>query len=201
VKIDFSPVQQGDLQLIDLARRFTVDDLRAAGSGSIDRLLGYLEGLNDADVIFNPHDPDAYDKYAPPGQEHIGWSLAHLVVHVTASTEEWAAYSSILARGIAYPADPRLRYETPWQAVTTWAECVQRLEESRRMRLAYLDTWPDKPFLEVRRQLSPRFIERVGEINAPAAFLYGLKHEVGHYDQFREVRRQALAAREQQQRV
>jgi hypothetical protein len=201
VNIDFSPVQQGDMQLIDLARRLTVDDLRAAGSASIDKLLGYLKDLNDADVTFDPHDPDAHDPYAVPGEEHIGWSLAHLVVHVTASTEEWAAYSSILARGIAYPADPRLRYETPWQAVTTWAECVQRLEESRRMRLAYLDTWPDKPFLEVRRQLSPRFIERVGEINAPAAFLYGLKHEVGHYDQFREVRRQALAAREQQQRV
>jgi hypothetical protein len=201
VDIDFSPVQPGGIKLIDLARRFTVDDLRAAGSTSVDRLLRFLKDLKDEDVTFIPHDPDAYDKYAPPGEEHIGWSLAHLVVHVTATTEEGAAYSSILARGIVYPADPRLRYETPWQTVTTQAECVQRLEESRRIRLAYLDTWPDKPFLEVRRQLSPRFIKRMGEMNAPAMFLYGLKHEVGHYEQFREARRQALAAREQQLRV
>lgn len=117
-------------------------------------------------------------------------------MHVTASTEEWAAYSSILARGIVYPADPRLRYETPWRDVTTKAQCIQRLEESRRMRLAYLDTWPDEPMLDVKRDLSPRFIERVGEINATAAFLFGLKHEIGHYDQFRDVRQQVLSARE-----
>lgn len=196
--IDFAPVNSGEMKLYDYSQGFSVDDLRAATHASIDLMLALIDDLGDADVTFDPIDPEADDPYAAPGEERIGWSLAHLVVHVTASSEEWAAYSSILARGLAYPADPRLRYETPWREVTTQAGCVQRLEESRRIRLGYLDTWPDEPFLDVFRELSPRFVERVGPMNAPAGFLFGLQHEVGHYDQFREVRRQALAAQELQ---
>jgi hypothetical protein len=115
---------------------------------------------------------------------------------VTSSSEEWVTYSSILARGIAYPAEPRLRYETDWRTLTTVAQVVQRLEESRRMRLGYLAAWPDQPDLEMRRDLSPRFIERFGEFNAPASFLFGLYHEWQHFDQIKDVRAQALAARE-----
>jgi hypothetical protein len=77
----------------------------------------------------------------------------------------------------------------------TVAKCRQRLEESRRMRNAYLDTWPDTPQLDVYREVSPRFTEKLGNMNAPAAFLFGLSHEVGHYDQFKDVREQALQAR------
>jgi hypothetical protein len=113
---------------------------------------------------------------------------------VTASSEEWAAYSSILARGIVYPAEPRLRCETPWREITTKAQCVQRLQESRRIRLGYLDAWPDAPRLDVLRELSPRFVERFGELNAPACFLFGLKHEVEHLPQMAEAARQARAA-------
>src|SRR5690606_23614590 len=123
------------------------------------------------------------------------WSIAHLVAHVTASSEEGAAFSSLLARGI--PVRERPRYETPWREITTKAHCIQRLEESRRMRLAYLASWPDKPFLNVYQQeLSERFLAKFGEKNAPAAFLFGLMHEVGHYDQFTEVKRQALEAKQ-----
>lgn len=193
--IDFAPVKSGEIKLMDYAVRFTVDDLRRFTNESIDTLLEILKGLDDADVTFDPVDPDADDPHALPGEEKIGWSLAHLVAHVTASSEEWAAYSSILARGIAYPPEPRLRYETPWREIRTYAQCVQRLEESRRIRLGYLNTWPDTPFLDVKREMSPRFIERFGEVNAPAALLFGLQHEVGHYAQFREVRRQAVAAK------
>lgn len=193
--IDFSPVTSGQQKLIDFSQSFTVEDLRQAASASIDTLLDFISDLDDADVTFDPIDPDADDPYAAEGEEKIGWSLAHLVAHVTASTEEWATYSSILARGIPYPAEPRLRYETPWRDLTTYAECVQRLEESRRIRLGYLMAWPDTPNLTLLRELSPRFIEHFGEFNATTCFLFGLMHEVGHYDQFREVRRQALAAR------
>lgn len=192
--INFAPIKSGDMKLLDYSRQFSVDDLRQATNDSIDRMLDLIADLTDDDVTFDPEDPEANDPYAAPGEEHIGWSIAHLIAHVTASSEEGAAYSTILARGIVYPADPRLRYETPWRDITTQAQCVQRLEESRRIRLAALDMWPDEPFLEVYRDLSPRFVERVGELNAAAAFLFGLQHEVGHYDQIREVRRQALAA-------
>jgi hypothetical protein len=188
--IDFKPVLEGRMQMLEYSRHFSVQDLGRATNDSIDLLLNIIKDMNDADIVFAPFDPEANDPYAKPGEEHIGWGIGHLIAHVTATCEEWAAYSSLLARGIPYPAEPRLRYETPWRDVDTKAKAVQRLEESRRIRLGYLATWPDKPNLEVKRELSPRFIERVGEMNAPAAFLFGLKHEVGHYDQFREVARQ-----------
>jgi hypothetical protein len=154
-----------------------------------------IRDLDDADVVFDPEDSEANDPYAVPGEEKIAWSIAHLVVHVTASSEEGAAFGSMLARGI--PAKERPRYETPWREVTTKARCVQRLEESRRIRLAYLDTWPDTPFLDVYREVSEQFTERFGPMNAPAAFLFGLMHEVGHYDQFKDVIQQVLRAKNQ----
>ncbi|HEX2623532.1 MAG TPA: DinB family protein [Phototrophicaceae bacterium] len=193
--IDLAPVRNGEMKYIDLAATLTVDDLRAATNASIDFLLSQIIDLTDADVTFDPVDPEANDPHAAPGEEHIGWSLAHLIAHFTASSEEWAAYASILARGIVYTPEPRLRYETPWRDITTQAQAVQRLEESRRIRLGYLSTFPDTPFLDVKRELSERFIERHGELNAVAGFLFGLSHEYGHYEQVKEVRRQVIAAR------
>jgi hypothetical protein len=191
VLIDFSPIDNGEVQYLEFAQRFSRDDLRAATNASIDTLLDIIKDMTDAQVAFLPHDPDANDPYAVPGEEHIGWSLAHLVVHMTASSEEGAAHSSVLARGIPFPVEPRLRYETHWKTVTTRAEAIARLEESRRIRLAFLDTWPDEPHLDVYREVSPRFLERFGKMNAQVAFLNGLKHELGHHAQFRDVARQA----------
>lgn len=191
---DFSLVDNKELNLLQFATNFSVDDLRSATNESIDTLLNIVKDLSDKEVTFLPVDPEADDPYAKPGEEKIGWSIAHLVVHVTASSEEWATYSGILARGIPYPAEPRIRYETEWTTVKTTAHCIQRLEESRRMRLGYLDVWPDQPNLEVLRVMSPRFVERFGHFNAPACVLFGLKHEMGHYAQFREVVRQAKAS-------
>lgn len=192
--IDFTPVERGDLKLLEYSQRFTLDDLRAATNASIDTILDIIYDMTDQQMTFLPFDPDADDPHAVPGEEKIGWSLAHLVVHVTASAEESAAFASILARGIPFPKEPRLRYETNWHTVTTKAQAIQRLEESRRMRLASLETWPDAPFLDVFREMSERSIEKVGYMNAPATFLGGLKHEAGHYAQFREVARQAREA-------
>lgn len=194
--IDFSGIDNKTQVIYDLAQAYTVEDLRRVTNESIDFMLNILRDLTDADVTFDPLDPKADDPYAKEGEEKIGWSLAHLVVHVTATSEEWAAYSPILARGIPYGADPRLRYETEWTAVTTHTQCIQRLEESRRMRLGALDMWPDAPNLELKRQLSPRYVELFGEMNAPALFLFGLYHEVGHRAQFEDVRQQAMAARQ-----
>ena len=194
VILDFTPITNNQIHILEYSKHFSAADLKTATNESIDTLLKIVRGLNDAEVAFLPFDPEADDPHAKPGEEKIGWSIAHLVVHVTASSEEWATYSSFLARGIPYPAEPRLRHETDWKMVTTTAQCVQRLEESRRIRLGYLNAWPDKPDLETKRELSPRFVERNGQFNAAACFLYGLKHELGHYAQFREVARQAKAA-------
>lgn len=195
--IDFSPVENKTHKLIDLTHDLTVDDLRKLTNESIDYLLSLVVDLDDADVVFEPHDPDAHDPHAVEGEEHIGWNIAHLIAHVTASSEEDAAFSSLLARGVTVKDRPR--YETPWRDITTQAQVVQRLEESRRMRLAYLDTWPDEPKLDnVRAGTTERFDAYFGKLNAPASFLKGLHHEVQHYAQIVETRRQALAAKAQQ---
>ena len=195
MKIDFKPVIDGDMKLLEYSQQYTINDLRKVTNDSIDFLLGLIKDMTDAEIIFEPSDPKADDPHAIAGEEEIGWGIGHLVAHVTASCEEWATYSSILARGVPYPAEPRLRYETPWRDIDTKAKAVQRLEESRRIRLAYLDTWPDDPDPEIKRDLSPRFIERMGEMNAAACFLFGFKHEVAHYGQFLEVKRQIEARR------
>ena len=193
--IDFSSMRDGEISYMAYAAREKLGpaELRALSDESIDHLLSLLEGLGDADIVFDPEDPDADDPFAVEGEEGIGWNFGHLIAHVTASSEEGAALSSLLARGV--PAAERPRYETPWRDITSVAQVRQRLEESRRMRNAYLETWPDEPLLDVLRDVSERFTARFGEMNAPAAFLFGLSHEVGHYAQIAEVRQQALAAR------
>lgn len=193
--IDFSPIRDGQLSCLEYAQQenITAADLKTYSDESVDFLLSLTEGLTDADIVFQPEDPEAHDPFAVEGEESIGWSFGHLIAHVTASSEEGAAFSSLLARGIA--AAERPRYETPWRGITTAAQVQQRLEESRRMRKAYLQTWPDVPFLDVYRVMSERFIERFGNMNAPAVFLFGLWHEVGHYDQIKDARQQALTAR------
>lgn len=193
--IDFSPMRDGKTSYLEYAEQenITAADLKQYSDESIDFLLSLTDGLNDADIVFNPEDPEAHDPFAVEGEESIGWTFGHLIAHVTASSEEGAALSSLLARGIA--ASERPRYETPWREIATVAQARQRLEESRRMRNAYLETWPDVPFLDIYRAISERFVAKFGNMNAPAAFLFGLSHEVGHYDQIEDVRQQALAAR------
>lgn len=195
--IDFSPVWNKEKKQIDLWRdnKITVADLRQATHESIDFLLELIADLDDADVTFDPVDPEANDPEAKEGEENIGWSIAHLIAHVTATSEEGAAFSSLLARGVEN-VEARPRYETPWRDIKTKAQCIQRLEESRRIRLAYLDTWPDAPHYENYRVIqSERYRERVGNVNAPASFMSGLAHEMVHYEQFKDVKRQALEAK------
>jgi hypothetical protein len=195
--IDFSPVRKREVKIMSFAAQFSLDEVRQAANHSVDFLLDLLNDLTDADVTFIPHDPEANDPYAPADQQNIGWSLAHLVLHVTASTEEYAATASVLARGIDYPAEPRIRYEPDWQTTTqTVAECRQRLLESKRMRNAFLDSFPDQPHAHTRWQRSERFIEIFGELDYKGAYLMGLSHEYEHHAQFVEVKRQALAARQ-----
>ena len=195
--IDFSPVRNKEKKYIDLWRdnNLTVDDLRALTNESIDYLLSLIADLDDADIVFEPVDENANDPYAVAGEEHIGWTIGHLIAHVTASSEEGAAFSSLLARGVP-DVEHRPRAETPWREMDSKAKTVQRLEESRRIRLSYLDTWPDAPYYENYRILSSdRAREALGSVNAPAAFLMGLSHETGHYDQIIETKKQALAAK------
>lgn len=190
--IDFSPVNEGKLKLGELASSVTIEACRVATNESIDRLLEMIAPLNDSEIVFDPSDPDAHDPFAVEGEEEIGWSVAHLIAHVTASSEEGAAFTSLLGRGVE--VNGRLRYETPWKEITTKAQCISRLEESRRMRNAYLDTVPEQLNLELTRNISERFEARVGKLNAIGCFLLGLSHEINHYAQITDAISQAKKA-------
>lgn len=193
--IDFSALDNKKVKLLEFARPFTVDQLRDGVNSSVDYLLGLVNSATDAQIAFSPDDPKAHDPYAVPGEESIGWTVGHLIAHVTASSEEGATFGSLLARGVVLADETlRLRYETPWREMNTRARCLQRLEESRRIRLAYLNTWPDTPHLDTFRSLSRRQMKIFGPMNAPAAHLFGQWHEDQHFAQIQEVLRQAKAA-------
>ena len=164
--------------------------LRLLTDEMIDTTLALIAGCIDADVTFEPVDPHADDPYAAtPEERHMPWTIGHVIVHNTASSEEAAAVAAELARGVAYHG--RSRYETPWQQIRTVTACQQRLEESRRMRLASLRMWPDAADLENTYQAwtdGPT-------VNAVGRFVLGLMHEESHLAQIREIVRQARAAR------
>ncbi len=166
----------------------TVDDLRGLTNEMIDTMLELIKDCRDADVTFDPVDPDAYDLEAANDDElRISWSLGHVIVHVTASSEEAASIAAELARGVQWHG--RSRSEVPWRTVTTIEQCRHRLEESRRMRLASLDMWPDQPYLENTYQPRPD----IDPINCVRRFLNGLRHDTNHLAQIEEIVRQATA--------
>ena len=194
MRVDFTPIRERTQKAIPFAAQYTLEDIRSAAIESVESMLNLIADLDDSDVTFVPMDPEANDPYAAPEEQNIGWTLAHLIVHVTASTEEYVSVASVISRGIDYPREPRLRYETHWKSLTTKLQCEQRLRESLRIRLGYLDAFPDV-ILDGRWERGERFLELFGEVDAKAAYLFGLNHEAGHHAQMLEVRRQALAAR------
>jgi len=188
--LDFTPVRNKEITFPELTKDLTVDDLRTLTNEMVDYQLSLIAGCIDADVVFEPDDPDAHDSAAATEEEiNMPWTLGHLIVHVTASSEEAAFLAAELARGVEYQ-QRRSRSEVHWTTVTTIQQCRSRLEESRRMRLASLDIWPDKPYLE-----NTFTSERSGlVINPIARFVFGLSHDDAHLEQIKEVVRQAKAA-------
>jgi hypothetical protein len=189
--IDSVPVRRRKRTLREVAAGMTVDDLRAQTNEMIDTMLALIVGCRDEDVTFVPEDPAAHDRYAASEEEvGLSWTLGHVIVHVTASAEESAALAAELARGV--PFHGRSRAEVAWQTVTTVAQCRQRLEESRRMRLASLEMWPDEPHLENTYSPSPAS----GRVGPVERFLLGLQHDRDHLGQIEAVAQQAKAARQ-----
>jgi hypothetical protein len=190
--LDFTPVRNKEQPLSQLVAQLTPADLRSLTNEMIDTMLGLIAESTDADVTFVPDDPGAHDAAAATEAElHIAWTLGHLIVHVTASAEEAAAIAAELARGVPHRGG-RSRSEVPWPAVTTLAQCRHRLEESRRMRLASLDMWPDQPDL-ANSFLPPR--EGAEPTTAVMRFVGGLRHDDDHVAQIADVARQARLAR------
>jgi len=189
--LDFTPVRSGLVSMPEFAGDFAKEELWTLTNEMIEAMLALVAGCMDEDVVFVPEDPDAYDEFAQTTEElALPWTLGHVIVHVTASAEEAAFLAAELARGVAMRVR-RSRYEVPWESVTTIDQVRRRLEESRRMRLASLEMWPDEPHLE------NHYIYRKNnsKINAQTRFLFGLKHDDDHLEQIAEVVRQARAAR------
>jgi hypothetical protein len=172
----------------------TREDLRHLTEELITQVTKMLRRCVDADVTFEPVDPQASDPAAAAEEEqNVAWTLGHIIVHMTASAEESAALAAELARGVSYHG--RSRYEVLWTSVTTVAECRARLLESGRMCSASLDMWPDRPHFEI----SHPYLQQAEDGQGPiAGFLLGLRHGAAHLDQLRDVIAQARAYRKQQ---
>lgn len=191
--LDFSSIHNGQLTTKQLVERENVspNDLRTLTNEMIDRMLQLIADCDDADVSFVPSDPEANDTYASNADDvDLAWTLGHVVVHTTASSEESAFLAAELARGVAWRGG-RARYEIPWQSVTTIQQCRARLEESRRMRVASLEMWPQPPHVE------NTYEPRAGLVhNCISRFVGGLVHDDSHLKQIENIVTQARAARQ-----
>src|ERR1700693_5267149 len=118
--LDFTAVRNRTLSITDMARDLTRTDLQALTNEMIDTMQEITADAIDADVVFVPQDPNANDTFGIPEEADLAWTLGHVIVHATASSEEAAALALTLARGL--PAEGRSRYETPWRTVRTVAQ-------------------------------------------------------------------------------
>ena len=188
--LDFTPVRNQQQTMAQLTDGLSIADLRQLTNEMVDTMLGIIAESTDADVTADILDPQANDTFAAnPDAVGLSWTLGHVIVHTTASAEESAALAAELARGVEFHG--RSRSEVPWENVTTIAQCRARLEESRRMRLASLDMWPNQPYLE--NTYEP-YAGR-GAYNAVTRFVGGLSHDDSHLGQIERLAREARAAR------
>jgi hypothetical protein len=191
--LNFQAVRDKKITLAELVADLTRDDLRDLTDEMVDTMLSLIATCVDVDVTFEPIDPEAHDPFAEnPEDVNLAWNLGHLIVHTTASAEESAAIAAELARGVEYHG--RSRYEVPWEEMKTIDGCRQRLEESRRMRLASLEMWPKEAHLENEYETW----SNGPMVNAIGRFVLGLRHDEGHLGQIEQVVRQAGVARVQQ---
>lgn len=188
--LDFDAVRAKQASIQELAEPLSVGDLRALTDEMVNRMLELIAGCEDEDVVMPPIDPAANDPHAAtPEEVHMPWTLGHVIVHTTASAEESAFLAAEQARGVVFHG--RSRYEIPWQEMTTIAGCRERLEESRRMRLASLDLWPDRPHLDNHCEIIPTW----PPFNPADRFIFGLMHDDSHLGQIAEIVRQAKKTR------
>ena len=180
--LDFKAVRDKRITLAELVAGLTRDDMGTLTHEMVDTMLGLIADCIDADVTFVLVDPEANDRWAAKEEEvKMAWTLGHVIVHTTASAEESAALAAELARGV--PSHGRSRYETPWETVTTLAQCRHRLEESRRLRLTSLAMWPDEPHLDNVYEAWPGG----PPVSAIGRFVLGLSHDDSHLGQIADI--------------
>lgn len=180
--LDFAALAEKRITYEELTADLTPAELADLTNEMVDAMQAEIEDATDADVVFVPHDPNADDPFAATqAEKDISWTLGHVVVHTTASAEEAAFLAAEMARGVENHG--RSRAEVAWEGVTTIAQCRQRLEESRRMRLASLALWPDQPDLGNAYHPWPG----APRMNAIGRFVSGLAHDWDHLGQLRQI--------------
>jgi small ligand-binding sensory domain FIST len=188
--IDFGPLHRREASVQELSAGLDHSDLARLTNEMCDLQLASIAQAVDADVVMVPDDSEANDKFAArPEDVGLSWTLGHVVVHTTASSEESAALALVLARGLT--VETRSRYEVPWESARTVAFIRNRIQESRRMRLAMLAAWPDDPHLD--NFYAP--YEGRPPMNAMGRFISGLAHDDSHLEQMRKIVGQARQRR------
>ena len=188
--IDFGPLRRKEVSLQDLAAGLSHADLGRLTQEMCQAQLSAFEDARDEDVVMVPDDPEANDTFAAQAEEvGLSWTLGHVVMHTTASSEESAALALTLARGL--PILGRSRYEVPWQQARTVAFIRHRIDESLRMRLAMLAAWPDGPDLD--NFYAP--YEGRPPMNAIGRFIGGLAHDDSHLAQMSKIMEEARTRR------
>lgn len=187
--IDFSPITNKKTNWTRFGMQFCLQDLADQTNWLTDQILDLIAEATDEDAVFAPVDPEAHDPYAEnPDDENLGWNLAHVIVHITASNEESAFLAAELARGVE--VEPRRsRWEVDWESVTTIKQVRERLEESRRILLASLEMWPNEAHVENYYKT-----ERGLKITPMVRFLLGQNHAMQHIEQIKDILRQSNAA-------
>jgi hypothetical protein len=181
--LDLAAFGAGKISYADLTGELNFSDLRALTDELYTTIHAIISSSTDADVSFVPHDLAAKDT------NEQGWTLSHVIAHLTATAEESAVTAALLAKGVT--PEGRLRYETPWETLQTAQQVLSRLQESQRMCNAYLDAWPDAPQLDVTLVRVPHF----GPLNAIRMYVLGYLHGTSHIEQVREIMRQAGQSR------
>lgn len=183
MKVSFQDIISGKLDLNELAGKVSLADIREMSLALFHSFEELLAEATDTTISFVPHDAAASD------QSEQGWTINHIVAHLTATLEETLLLSSLLVRGIR--PEERLRTEVPWEELSTTALVLARLRESQRLCGAYLDAWPDEPRLGETITRIPR----LGPLNGTGVALLGIGHGQAHIEQVQETLRQyALAA-------
>jgi hypothetical protein len=181
LSLPYEKVFARELKAVQLAEGITHERLVGLTNEMIDEMLALITGCTDADVVYMPVDPEAHDEHARGEAQVEPWTLGHVIVHATASSEEACFIACELARGVEFHG--RSRSEVPWETITTIAQCRARLEESRRMRLALLNAWPDQPHLDNRYEVWPK-----GPVtNAIERVIVGLVHDSDHVGQIAKI--------------
>ena len=179
--IDFSAIRSGKAKYADLISPIGSKDLRPYTDKAFEAVRSSISSATDGVVTFVPQDSQSTED-----DEH-GWTLAHVIAHLTAVLEGDAAIASVLARGVQIESGLRLLYETPWEEIQTVPQVQARLAESQRICNAYLNTWPEQPHLDTTVTLGPL----LGPLNAIGIHMFAIGHVYMHYEQLKEIVRQA----------